>query len=385
MPSRKIATTIWMRWRRSWRRSPLDWIWPSMLLAHERFPSPFSSPCRASFGARSRRPHGGPNVGLCIRQSHRLPLTTSYFRDRVAPMLRPSPYCVHIPLPNEVQMMLESDANVVPMPRQAEAAAAATKPKRSRAKALTQVDRRFRLGRRIAELSAIFCAALGREALAHEADQDRRRRQVKGDRRAGARPLDARWRRLARRCGPARAQGRTGHPRARHWRRRAPGDGAQPQSARRSFGRAGRRQGRPMSADFTVLDGLDDALLFAPHFRGDSWAGWRAVLAALFGLPMRGQGGDVSGLCGPRIASWAAFHGGGRRRRPAGRQEPRPGVDRRLSGGVQGLFGPFGTRRACDGRDPRRQQVAGAIDIQVRRRPVARRPAARAAGQESDR
>ena len=36
----------------------------------------------------------------------------------------------------------------------------------------------------------------------------------------------------------------------------------------------------------TILEALDDAALFAPHFRGDSWTAWRAFLAALFALPM---------------------------------------------------------------------------------------------------
>lgn len=31
---------------------------------------------------------------------------------------------------------------------------------------------------------------------------------------------------------------------------------------------------------------MNDADLFAPHFRGPSWAPWKALLAALFGLPM---------------------------------------------------------------------------------------------------
>jgi hypothetical protein len=35
-----------------------------------------------------------------------------------------------------------------------------------------------------------------------------------------------------------------------------------------------------------ILEALDDKNLFAPHFRGPSWASWRAFLAALFALPM---------------------------------------------------------------------------------------------------
>jgi hypothetical protein len=36
----------------------------------------------------------------------------------------------------------------------------------------------------------------------------------------------------------------------------------------------------------SILDALDDAALFAPHFRGGTWKPWRAFLAALFGLPL---------------------------------------------------------------------------------------------------
>jgi hypothetical protein len=36
----------------------------------------------------------------------------------------------------------------------------------------------------------------------------------------------------------------------------------------------------------TIIEALDDAVLFAPHFRGDTWAGWRVFLKALFALPL---------------------------------------------------------------------------------------------------
>ena len=35
-----------------------------------------------------------------------------------------------------------------------------------------------------------------------------------------------------------------------------------------------------------ILRALDDPKVFAPFFKGDSWAAWRAFLAALFALPM---------------------------------------------------------------------------------------------------
>jgi hypothetical protein len=38
--------------------------------------------------------------------------------------------------------------------------------------------------------------------------------------------------------------------------------------------------------DLTILDALADPELFAPHFKGGSWVGWKAFLAALFALPM---------------------------------------------------------------------------------------------------
>lgn len=36
----------------------------------------------------------------------------------------------------------------------------------------------------------------------------------------------------------------------------------------------------------TILAAMDDPQLFGPHFRGPSWAPWKAFLAAMFGLPM---------------------------------------------------------------------------------------------------
>ncbi len=36
----------------------------------------------------------------------------------------------------------------------------------------------------------------------------------------------------------------------------------------------------------TIMEAMDHEALFGPHFKGASWAPWRAFLAALFGLPM---------------------------------------------------------------------------------------------------
>ena len=43
-----------------------------------------------------------------------------------------------------------------------------------------------------------------------------------------------------------------------------------------------------------ILQALDDPNLFKPHFKGKSWAAWRAFLAALFALARR-----LSSLYGP--------------------------------------------------------------------------------------
>ena len=45
---------------------------------------------------------------------------------------------------------------------------------------------------------------------------------------------------------------------------------------------------RPDTAEtVTILDAMGDPNLFAPWFRdAGTWQGWRAFLAALFGLPM---------------------------------------------------------------------------------------------------
>ncbi len=41
-----------------------------------------------------------------------------------------------------------------------------------------------------------------------------------------------------------------------------------------------------MSAPLSIIDAIADPVLFAPHFRGSTWDGWRAFLKALFALPM---------------------------------------------------------------------------------------------------
>jgi len=38
-----------------------------------------------------------------------------------------------------------------------------------------------------------------------------------------------------------------------------------------------------------IIDAIDDPLVFAKHFRGDTWGAWRVFLCALFGLPMSAE------------------------------------------------------------------------------------------------
>src|SRR5580693_9325589 len=53
----------------------------------------------------------------------------------------------------------------------------------------------------------------------------------------------------------------------------------------------------------TIIEALDDPVLFARHFKGDSWEPWRAWLAALFALPM---GDDQLALYQARTGRTAA-------------------------------------------------------------------------------
>jgi hypothetical protein len=36
----------------------------------------------------------------------------------------------------------------------------------------------------------------------------------------------------------------------------------------------------------TILNAMQDPVLFGPWFKGNSWDAWRSFLGALFGLPM---------------------------------------------------------------------------------------------------
>jgi hypothetical protein len=61
----------------------------------------------------------------------------------------------------------------------------------------------------------------------------------------------------------------------------------------------------------SLLDALADPNLFKLHFKGDSWAGWKAMLGALFALPMD----DVLSFIGPaRAARWLLISHSPRRR-----------------------------------------------------------------------
>jgi hypothetical protein len=47
----------------------------------------------------------------------------------------------------------------------------------------------------------------------------------------------------------------------------------------------------------SILDALADPELFAPHFKGPSWTGWKAFLAALFALPMDDESARLFRQC----------------------------------------------------------------------------------------
>ena len=50
------------------------------------------------------------------------------------------------------------------------------------------------------------------------------------------------------------------------------------------------RVARAAKPAVTILDAIDDPQLFGRHFRNaESWAPWRAFLAALFGLPLKDE------------------------------------------------------------------------------------------------
>ena len=36
----------------------------------------------------------------------------------------------------------------------------------------------------------------------------------------------------------------------------------------------------------SIIEALDDPALFQPWFRGSSWVGWRAILKAIYSLPL---------------------------------------------------------------------------------------------------
>lgn len=58
----------------------------------------------------------------------------------------------------------------------------------------------------------------------------------------------------------------------------------------------------------TILETLSDVNLFAPHFKGPSWAGWKAMLGALFALPMNDDAFATYRACtGRSVAPETAF------------------------------------------------------------------------------
>lgn len=47
----------------------------------------------------------------------------------------------------------------------------------------------------------------------------------------------------------------------------------------------------------TILDAMEDPRLFGREFSGESWDGWRAFLAVLFGLGLEDEALDTYRLC----------------------------------------------------------------------------------------
>lgn len=47
----------------------------------------------------------------------------------------------------------------------------------------------------------------------------------------------------------------------------------------------------------SILAAMEDQAIFAPHFRGDSWAAWKAFLGALFALPLQDDQRAVYSAC----------------------------------------------------------------------------------------
>ena len=94
---------------------------------------------------------------------------------------------------------------------------------------------------------------------------------------------------------------------------------------------------------------LADPNLFARHFRNKSWAGWKTFLAALF-AEAPGPGGLEVYRAQDRAdgVAYRAVHRGCGDCRPAGRQEPDPGVDRRLFGRLSRLHALSGPWRGGD-------------------------------------
>jgi hypothetical protein len=53
----------------------------------------------------------------------------------------------------------------------------------------------------------------------------------------------------------------------------------------------------------TILEVLDDPVVFGKHFRGDTWQPWRVFLAALFALPMDEAALDLYRQCTGRTTA----------------------------------------------------------------------------------
>ena len=112
---------------------------------------------------------------------------------------------------------------------------------------------------------------------------------------------------------------------------------------------------------------LADPNLFARHFRNKSWAGWKTFSCGrcLPSLQVRTTSTVYRARTGRTAWPTAAVHRGGGDCRPAGRQEPDPGVDCGLFGRLPRLRAVSGPGRGGDDRGAGGRQGAGAGDLPV--------------------
>ena len=115
-----------------------------------------------------------------------------------------------------------------------------------------------------------------------------------------------------------------------------------------------------------ILEALDDPHLFAPHFVGESWNGWKGFLAALFALPAADGTAEAYGACTGRAKppgapfTEAALIVGRR-----GGKIPHLGFSRCIPCRLPRLRPAPCRWRACDDCGARGEPVTGAKHFQV--------------------